>query len=206
MRILLLAGAAALAFGAASPALAQDADGKPVLGAVAGGTSGAIVGGVLFGPLGAIIGGFTGAAIGADAAVPDTVIAYVGANPVEPIYLDTDLDIGFQVGGDIALYPVPDEPGYSYFYANGRAYIVDMSSGQIVYSPGFFVNEGAIAYVQANPVNSINVNVDLSTGIVIPAEVNLVAVPQYPVYSYAYLNGQPVIVDADSRMIIWIAA
>lgn len=206
MRILLLAGAAALALGAASPALAQDADGKPVLGAVAGGTSGAIVGGVLFGPLGAIIGGFTGAAIGADAAVPDTVIAYVGANPVDPIYLDAELDIGYEVGGDIALYPVPGEPGYSYFYANGRAYIVDMETGEIVYSPGFFVNEGAIAYVQAHPLDSINVDVDLSAGVSLPGDVDLVVLPEYPVYSYAYVNGTPVIVDADSRLILWVAA
>ena len=78
--------------------------------------------------------------------------------------------------------------------------------GEIVYSPGFFVNEGAIAYVRAHPLDSINVDVNLSAGVSLPGDVELVVLPEYPVYSYAYVNGMPVIVDADSRLILWVAA
>jgi len=187
-------------------ALAQDKPtASPVVGAAVGGASGAIVGGLIFGPIGAIIGGFAGASIGADASVPDPVIVYVSANPVEPVYFDDRLEVGYKLGSDVQLYPVP-ESNYEYFYANGRAYVVESGSRVIVYSPGFVVTESAVAYIRANPVRSLSVDVDLMTGYSVPQNVELWNVPDYPAYSYAYFNDRPVLIDSDTRMIVWIEA
>jgi hypothetical protein len=186
--------------------LAQQSTANPVVvGAAVGGTSGAIVGGLMFGPIGAIIGGFAGASIGADASVPEPVIVYVSSNPVEPVYFDEQLDVGFQLSNDVQLYPVPDSD-YAYFYANGRAYVVEPGTRVIVYSPGFVVSESAVAYIRANPVQSMPVDVDLVAGYAVAQNVTLWDVPNYPDYSYAYFNDRPALIDADTRLIIWIEA
>jgi len=187
-------------------ALAQENQAnQAVVGAAVGGASGAIVGGLIFGPIGAIIGGFAGASIGADASVPDPVIVYVSSNPVEPVYFDGRLDIGYQLGSEMQLYPVPDS-NYTYFYANCRAYVVEPGTRTIVYSPGFIVTEGAVAYIRANPVQSLSVDADLTAGYSVAQNVTLWNVPDYPAYSYAYFNNRPALIDADTRMIVWIEA
>lgn len=209
-KILLATTASALLATAATPAMAQSDSSDAVetgIGISAGATTGAITGGILGGPIGAVIGGFAGATLGAAATVPEPVANYAVANPVEPVYFDTEVSIGSQVGTDVTLYDVPDNPGYAYFYANGRAYIVDRNAMEVVYSPGYTIPQETITYVSANPTTSVNYSAgDFSLGIQLPSEVQLAQVPNDPQYSYVYYQDRPVLVETDSRTVVWIAS
>ena len=122
MRKLILAGAALLSLSTALPAFAQDNDAAAGAGAAVGATTGGTIGFLIGGPIGAIIGGFSGAVIGGG--VSDAAIAYAGNHPVEQVYLDTDLDVGVKVSSDVELHPIEGDDDLSYFYANGRVWIV----------------------------------------------------------------------------------
>src|SRR5690606_41821026 len=105
LRKLLMLGVAVIPLGAAAPALAQsDNDAEATVGATAGGAAGGTLGFLIGGPVGAIVGGFAGAVIGGEAAVSPEVIAYAGENPVEPVYLETNIDVGYQVGNEITVH------------------------------------------------------------------------------------------------------
>lgn len=202
MRKLILAGAALLTFTTALPAVAQDGDAAAGAGAVVGGTTGGTIGFLLGGPIGAIIGGFSGAVIGSS--VSEAAVTYAGNNPVEQVYLDTDLDVGVTVSGDVTLYPIEGEEDLSYFYANGRVWIVATSTGEIVASPGYVIPETAVAYVRANPTASVTVSGDVSPGFVLDADVTVTDVPDARGYAYFYVDDRPALVDARSRTVIWI--
>lgn len=202
MHKILLAGAALLSLTAAYPALAQDGDAAAGAGAVVGATTGGTIGFILGGPIGAIIGGFSGAMIGGT--VSESAVAYAGNNPVEQVYLDTDLDVGVTVSSDVTLYPVDDEDDLSYFYANNRVWIVDTSTGEIVASPGYVIPESAVAYVKANPTDSVTIDGEIVAGYVIEDDVEFADVPDARGYGYFYVDGRPALVDTRSRTIIWI--
>jgi hypothetical protein len=202
MRKLLLAGTALLTLSIALPAFAQDNDAAAGAGAAVGATTGGTIGFLLGGPVGAIIGGFSGAVIGGT--VSDAAVTYAGNHPVEQVYLDTDLDVGATVSGDVTLYPIEGEDDLSYFYANGRVWIVSTSSGEIIASPGYVVPETAVAYVKANPTASVTIDGDVAPGLVIGADVDVVDVPDARGYGYFYVNDRPALVDARSRTVIWI--
>jgi outer membrane lipoprotein SlyB len=202
MRKFILAGAALLTLSTALPAFAQNSDAAAGAGAVAGGTTGGTIGFLLGGPIGAIIGGFSGAVIGGT--VSDAAVTYAGNHPVEQVYLDTDLDIGVKVSGDVTLYPIESEDDLSYFYANGRVWIVATSSGEIVASPGYVIPETAVAYVKANPTASIAIEGDVAPGFVLDADVDVVDVPDARGYAYFYVNDRPALIDARSRTVIWV--
>ncbi len=210
-KILMATTATALLATAATPAMAQSSDPnaavETTIGVGAGATTGAITGGILGGPIGAVIGGFAGATLGAAATVPEPVTTYAVNNPVDPVYFDTEVSIGTQVGTDVTLYDVPENPDYAYFYANGRAYIVDRASMEIVYSPGYTIPEETLTYVSANPTASVNYSEgDFTVGIQLPAEVQLAQVPNDPQYSYVYYQDRPVLVETDTRTVIWVAS
>ncbi len=202
MRKLLLAGTALLTLTMALPAYAQDSDAAAGAGAAVGATTGGTIGFLLGGPVGAIIGGFSGAVIGGT--VSEAAVTYAGNHPVEQVYLDTDLDVGVKVSSDVTLYPIEGEDDLSYFYANGRVWIVATSSGEIVASPGFVVPETAVAYVKANPTASVTVEGDVAPGFVVAGDVDVVDVPEARGYAYLYVNDRPALVDARSRTVIWI--
>jgi hypothetical protein len=202
MRKFILAGAALLTLSTALPAIAQSNDAATGVGTVAGATTGGTIGFFLGGPLGAIIGGFTGAVIGGS--VSEAAVVYAGNHPVEQVFVDTDLDVGVKVSGDITLYPIEGEDDLSYFYANGRVWIVSTSSGEIVASPGYVVPETAIAYIKANPTTSITIDGDLSAGFVLDADVELVDVPDARGYAYVYVDDRPALIDVRSRTVIWV--
>jgi hypothetical protein len=202
MRKLLLAGTALLTLSTALPAFAQDNDAAAGAGAAVGATTGGTIGFLLGGPVGAIIGGFSGAVIGGS--VSDAAVSYAGNHPVEQVYLDTDLDVGVKVSSDVTLYPIEGEDDLSYFYANGRVWIVSTSSGEIVASPGFVVPETAVAFVKANPTASVTIEGDVAPGFVVDADVDVVDVPDARGYAYFYVNDRPALVDARSRTVIWI--
>jgi hypothetical protein len=199
MRKLLLAGVAALALGAAAPAaLAQD----NTAGAAAGAGTGATLGFIFGGPIGAVIGGFSGAVIGSS--VSDAAITYAGNHPVDHVYVDDDIDVGYKVSGGIKVYPIEGDEAHGYFYANNRVWIVDMATGEVVASPGYVVPEKAVAYVKANPTASIEISGDVSPGFVLDSGVTLADVPDAHGYAYAYIGDQPVLVDSRSRIVIWV--
>ena len=200
MRKLLLASAAILTLSTALPAYAQDA--AVGAGTAAGATTGATLGFIFGGPIGAIIGGFSGAVIGGS--VTDAAIEYAGNHPVEQVYLDSDLDVGVVVASDVTLYPIEGDADHSYFYANGRVWIVANASGEIVASPGYVVPETAVAYVRANPSASVTIDGDLAPGFVLNADVAVNDIPDARGYAYVYVNDRPALVDARSRTVIWI--
>lgn len=125
MRKLLMIAAAAAALSVATPAAADDAG--LVVGGTAGGVTGGTIGFLLGGPIGAIIGGWTGAAIGASVLSDDVVFDRGGA-----IDVDGEIDVGFIVDDDIELRRIAGEDDYGYFRANGRVYVVDLNTREVV--------------------------------------------------------------------------
>lgn len=186
MKKLLLASVAVLAFGVSMPAFAQDV----LLGTEADVDAG-------------FVGGFAGASIGADAAIGTTIIDYAGAHPVEPIYLDSGVDIGYVVPGEVTIYPVENDPSYGYIYANDRVWIVDLQSRALVQSPGYLVSQTYVDYAMSNPVDPVTVEGDVVLGYVVPADVQLAPVPQSS-YSYVYIDGRPALVESTSRAVVWV--
>lgn len=135
---LILASVAALCL-VAGPALAQDTGTKAAAGATAGGVTGAITGGLLFGPIGAVIGGFTGASIGANAGINSSSIDYVRLHPTDPVVIEGNIDNGYHVPRNVVIHQIEGDRDHGYFYTNDRVYIVNLSDGTVVYSPGTVV-------------------------------------------------------------------
>jgi len=215
--ISLLAAGAAQADGIAIPAkkpvvgqpviVAQadeNAEGKKLLGGGAGAGVGAAAGAVVGGPVGAIIGGFAGAVIGAETAVPGPAVNYVVANPVEPVAIQGELAAGAVLPETVAVQPIPDYPDYGYVYADGRPVIVDLNAREVVYSPGYVVPDGTVAYVEQNPVTPVPMNGAVTVGSTIPTDVQIVPVPQSPSYGYIYTETGPVLVQANTRTVVWV--
>ena len=208
MRKILLASVAVLALGAALPAYAQDAvDTKgEKAGAVVGGTAGAVTGGTigffLGGPIGAVIGGFTGAAIGGAAGVSAASVEYAANNPLDPIVLDADIDVGYVVPDDITIAEVPDDPKYGYVYANNRVYIVDRDSREIVHSPGFVISNDVVTYVEGNRVDDVQWDGELAAGVEFRGEYN--DIPDNRFYGYVYVDGRPVLIERASGRVVWV--
>src|SRR6185437_2034664 len=94
MRKLLLAGAALLAIGAVTPALADDA--ATAAGGTAGAATGATAGFFIAGPVGAVVGGVIGAGVGAG--VSSSAQDYARAHRVASVEYDGTLRPGYRVG------------------------------------------------------------------------------------------------------------
>jgi hypothetical protein len=201
MRKLILASAAILTLSATLPVYAQDNTAAGA-GAAVGATTGGTLGFIFGGPIGAIIGGFSGAIIGGT--VSEAAVSYAGNHPVEQIYLDTDLDVGVKVSSDVTLYPIEGDDDLSYFYANGRVWIVSNSSGEVVASPGFVVPETAVTYIRSNPTTSVTISGSVEPGFTVDSDIDLVDVPDARGYAYFYVDDRPALVDVRSRTVIWI--
>lgn len=204
MRKLLFVGVAlaALGAGAATPALSQNAD--AAVGATAGGATGGTIGFLLGGPIGAIIGGWAGAVIGADAAVSADSVRFAGEHPVDQVYLDADIGVGFVVAEDVTIHPIEGDDQFGYFYANNRVYIVDLETREVVHSPGFLIPERVVAYVEANPVEPVEIGGDIGAGFQLEGDIEVAAIPDDPTYGYIYVGDRPVLVELDSRTVVWV--
>ena len=125
MRKLLIIGATLATLGVATPAMARDA------GLVVGGTAGAWTGGTigffLGGPIGAAIGATTGAAIGASVLSDDVVF-----DDGPSFRIRGNIHVGDFVGDDVRLRYIDGEDQYGYFRANGRIYVVDLDTREVV--------------------------------------------------------------------------
>jgi uncharacterized protein YraI len=58
-------------------------------------------------------------------------------------------------------------------------------------------------YIQQNPVKTVYLNGEVVVGAAVPETVQLDPVPDYS-YDYVYVNGQPVLVDPQSRRIVYV--
>jgi hypothetical protein len=205
MRNLLLATVAVFALGAAAPAMAQSNDkaAGAAVGGAAGGVTGGTIGFFLGGPIGAVIGGFAGATIGASAGVSASTIDYAARNPVDPIYLDADVDVGARLGDNVRIYEVEGDPKYGYVYANNRVYIVDRDTREIVHSPGYVIPASTVAYVKAHPSADVRFSGEVAPGVKLSGDFDFAAIPDDPGYSYVYIDGHPVLVDNSSRVVVW---
>ena len=129
MRKLLMLGVAVATLATATPAMARDAG--LIVGGAAGAATGGTIGFLLGGPIGAVIGGFAGAAIGASV-LSDEDLMFIRSNPGPSLDLDTDISVGFIVGDDIRIRRLEGDDRYGYFRANGRVYIVDLDTREVV--------------------------------------------------------------------------
>lgn len=203
MRKFLLATAAIAALSAGA-AHAQTNDEARGFGATAGGTTGAVAGAVVGGPIGAIVGGFAGAVIGAETAVPDEVVGYVVDNPVPTVTYEGELAAGAVIPADVEVVQVPDSPEYGYIYVNGRPVLVEYESREVVYSPGYVVPERTVTYITENPADPVVIDGGVTTGAILPSDVQIVEVPEDPNYGYVYTETGPVVVERGSREVIWV--
>lgn len=65
--------------------------------------------------------------------VPDELIGYIRKNPVDPVVLEGEVEVGYEVPADVVLQPVDGYQGYSYIYYDGRPYVVDTATRKVVY-------------------------------------------------------------------------
>jgi hypothetical protein len=65
------------------------------------------------------------------------------------------------------------------------------------------VPQPAVDYVVAHPVDPVPVGQPVAEGYVMPADAALAPIPDYPDYSYVYVDGRPVIVRASSREVVY---
>lgn len=94
---------------------------------------GAAIGAIVAGPIGAAVGAAIGGVVGAAIVPPDTVVAYIRAQPQpQTVYLEGEVVVGAVLPAAVTLATVPD---YTYGYAsvNGRIVLVDPTTRAIVY-------------------------------------------------------------------------
>ena len=212
----ILYASAAIAFLGISAAHADD-QGRQALGAVSGGATGAVAGAVVGGPVGAAVGGVAGLAIGAATAVPHSVRTYVVEHPVDSVEVQGQLSTDYALPGAVVVHRIPDHPRYGYVYVQDRPVVVRMENRRIVYAaPGerdeseatgavaVQPPERVITYVERHQVDPVEVEGDMDTGYVVPDSVELTPVPDDPRYDYVYVQDRPVLVDRDTRRVIWM--
>ena len=210
MHKILLAGAA-LALVGVTAAHADDRE-KEILGGATGGVAGAAAGAVVGGPIGAVVGGVAGFAIGAEAAVPEDARVYVLENPTPPVVLEGQVTADTRFDDTVVLTPIPEHPDLAYVYVDNRPVIVRTDSRQVIYAPEIEttasispdISETTITYVEQHPVEPVILEGPVEAGVVIPQTVEIVEVPESPSYGYIYVDQRPVLVDRNSREVIWV--
>ncbi|QND52439.1 DUF1236 domain-containing protein [Phyllobacterium sp. 628] len=138
--------------------------------------------------------------------VPQPARDYVIAHPSDPVVIDGELSQGYVVPETVEVRPIPESPGYGYIYVEGRPVIVSMENRQVVYlsdNPDAAVPDDVITYVEKNPVDAVTID-DVTTGSVIPDDIDLAPVPSQPRYAYVYVDGAPALVDTRTRRVIWV--
>ncbi|WP_420962283.1 DUF1236 domain-containing protein [Brucella sp. IR073] len=59
-------------------------------------------------------------------------------------------------------------------------------------------------YVIAHPIEPVVIQEQISPGYVIPETIEVRPVPDSPGYGYIYVNGEPVIVQLESRRVVYL--
>lgn len=144
--------------------------------------------------------------------VPNSARNYVIAHPVDPVPIEGDVQQGYVMPETVVIHPIPDNPDFGYVYVNGQPVIVVLESRQVVYY-GEAPNAGpaipripdtVITYIENNPIPPVEVSEELNEGMIVPDDVPLGIVPDQPAFSYVYVNDQPVLVETQSRRIVWM--
>ncbi|QDZ00701.1 DUF1236 domain-containing protein [Nitratireductor mangrovi] len=65
------------------------------------------------------------------------------------------------------------------------------------------VPQPAVDYVVANPVEPVIIEGQISEGTALPETATIQPIPEYPDLGYVYVDGRPVIVKADSRVVVF---
>ncbi|NKB80109.1 DUF1236 domain-containing protein [Ochrobactrum daejeonense] len=65
--------------------------------------------------------------------VPDEVVTYIEANPVDPVVIDGPLAEGMVIPEDVPLVVVPDQPTYSYVYVEDRPALIETGTRRVVW-------------------------------------------------------------------------
>jgi hypothetical protein len=138
MRKLLLAGAALLTLGVATPTYAatllhSDEEAGAVVGGTAGGVTGGTIGFLVGGPVGAVIGGVTGSVIGAQAGISASSVEFVQLHPVDSLVIDGRVHVGARLGDDVKIHSITGDKVHGYVYLNDRPVIVDRDSRTVVW-------------------------------------------------------------------------
>jgi hypothetical protein len=63
--------------------------------------------------------------------IPNDVVAYVEANPVDDVEFEGTLEAGVEFGGDVI--DIPDSDFYGYIYVDGRPALVEKSTHRVVW-------------------------------------------------------------------------
>lgn len=138
--------------------------------------------------------------------VPQPARDYVIAHPSDPVVIDGELSQGYVVPQTVTVRPIPDSPGYGYIYVDGRPVIVSLENRKVVYlsdSRDGPVPDDVITYVEQNPVDTVAID-DITTGAIVPDDVDLAPVPSQPRYAYIYVDGGPALVDKRTRRVVWV--
>lgn len=60
-------------------------------------------------------------------------------------------------------------------------------------------------YVIAHPSDPVVIEGDVAVGTTVPADIQLIPIPDSPDYSYVYVDKQPVIVTTKDRKIVYLS-
>ena len=74
----------------------------------------------------------------------------------------------------------------------------------IVHSPGYVIPERTVAYVRDNPGVELSFDGEIAPGVELSGDFEFGDIPDDPNYVYAWIDGRPVLVDRDTRMIVWV--
>ena len=144
--------------------------------------------------------------------VPDSARNYVIAHPVDQITIDGDMQEGFILPETVVVHPIPDNPDFGYIYVNGQPVIVSIQNRQVVYygeAPNAgplapYVPDSVITYIENNPIPPVEMDEEINEGMIVPQNVPLGIIPDQPSYSYVYVDEQPVLLETQTRRVIWM--
>jgi hypothetical protein len=212
MRTIILAAAAAAMVGTAA-AHADDVVKKKNYGTAVGAGTGAAAGAVVGGPVGAVVGGIAGAVLGNATAVPEGARTYVVEHPVRSVAIEGQLSENYEFPRTVRLHPIPNYPDYAYVYVDKRPVVVRTTNRRIVYAPAADTGSTAsistevpdrvVTYVRHHKVHPVAIEGGVAMGATVPDTVDIAPIPDYPTYGYVYSDNGPIIVERDTRRVIW---
>ena len=65
-------------------------------------------------------------------------------------------------------------------------------------------SQDAVAFVEANPTASVTFDGELVAGTQLDGNIELSLIPDQRTYKYVYVDERPVLVDANTRTIVWV--
>lgn len=65
--------------------------------------------------------------------VPNEVVTYIEANPVDPVVIEGEIVEGTIIPESVPLVAVPDQPAYSYVYVEDRPALIDTQTRRVVW-------------------------------------------------------------------------